>query len=700
MLQRLFFRLRLGQLRRGCLLLLLQSLFLRLRPGQQSRGCLLLLLQRLFFRLRLGQLRRSLLLALFQGFPGSNGLFQFGREFGLLLAELFVFTGDPDQQFVLLAELIGHAGDGFRFHLVFGGGFADFQLKVLHPGFQQSDLALTGGQRGGGNGQFFPFFRQFHFQFAASAFGLGQTTLSGRDLCFQDHRIAMFFQGFDLVERGIPFGREAFDVHAGGRQLVFQRFGKLIVDFRGEQLPFLHGGFQLFSQRGIVLAELPERALELAELFGDRIVRLGEIVPLFDVHDQIFFQFRDFPVQRGHLGFQIGAGRTQTFQLGLDAVVLIAQDQRIGLDFFGKLIGRDPARPEFAQFGGSLFEFRGLLRQLCFQTGGLGFGFLQGIGQLFLFFRILPDDPLGGFQFGGIFFGKVRIIGGLPGMFRGQGAELFFQAVVLGGAFPERLGISGAFVLFRRELLFQLGGAGRVFPLLLLDLVELQFQGGKLFFQIGALGHQTADLFECGFRAGGIGTDPGQLLLEFLDLFFPQSIFLHCLPETAFQVAAGGSRHSGGRSGGRGLPCRGQHGRSAVQSAFRRIGGIIGPAFGGHQTAPAQIQPVFDHAPVPLRVLPTDFQKRFQRFLIQGQRFRIFAGHHLHFALVVVFETLPPDIPQFAGDSAVGRAERTVALCDRLLVRQKRGAQEHQQENTVFHQKFLIHENPPYTART
>ena len=210
--------------------------------------------------------------------------------------------------------------------------------------------------------------------------------------------------------------------------------------------------------------------------------------------------------------------------------------------------------------------------------------------------------------------------------------------------FPVGLDICCAFILFCSKQLLELGGPGRCLFLFRLEFLKLQPDGHQLFFQTGAFFHESADLFQCRFRTGCSGTQLRQFSLEFFDLFFPEVVFLDRILQSAVQFAAGCSRGRGRDRSSRPGFCSSRQ-FAPVQGSFRCIRGFIRPAFCCGQTAPAQIQTIFDHISVPLRILPPHFLKGFHGFLIQGQRLGIFAGDHFHFPFLIVFESLPPNIP-------------------------------------------------------
>ena len=297
--------------------------------------------------------------------------FGLGGESGIIIVFAFQFSRDLSNRLI----------PDFNFCSIAAG----FQLQFLHLIFQHGNFIFTGSQCGGGDSQFFAFFCKPDFDFTAEPLSLSLFAPGAGHSRFQNSGITETFQPGDLFCRSIPFRSKTFYIAAGGGKLVLERFGKLVVDFCCEQFAFFECCIQFFPQLGILRPDPVQRGFQIAELFRDRVVGFGKIIALFDIDDQVFFEFCDFIVQDGDLGVELCPDSPQVFQFCSELAVFFPQDDSIGFDFFGEFICGDPSGAKFTHFRGGLLVFPGFLSKIIFESGDFCLGIPQGCGQFIQF---------------------------------------------------------------------------------------------------------------------------------------------------------------------------------------------------------------------------------------------------------------------------------------------------------------------------
>ena len=187
-------------------------------------------------------------------------------------------------------------------------------------------------------------------QFRTDSPRFRELTFLHRQTRFQFRRIPEFLQFRQLLECGIFLSGKLFRLLLRFRQTVFQGFGKLVVDFRRQLIPFRCRAVQLVPEFRIIRRNFAERFFQFAELFGNGVIRLGKIIALFNIDHQILFEFGNLRIQNFRLFIQFRPFRAQFFQVSAELAVFFAQCLGIRFNFFRQFIRRKPSGAQFPQF--------------------------------------------------------------------------------------------------------------------------------------------------------------------------------------------------------------------------------------------------------------------------------------------------------------------------------------------------------------
>ena len=413
---------------------------------------------------------------------------------------------------------------------------------------------------------------------------------------------------------------------------------EFFIDLAGKKVTIRRRLCKLFPDCGIVVGKASGTFFQFRNAFGQCVIRFGKRIALFDIRDQILFQFCAFGKSCRELFVRIrffrDGGGNGLFQS------LVVFFNGGGLCFNSAGCCGD------ALFG---FQFADLFRG--FFSGPRLFSKLPGGGRETLF-RI-TEFPVGGgeiilklfaFDLGkGLFIGKRsgNVFEHLVAFFllRGQFAVLFPDVRKLLVLLLDKLHERRCFRLFGGQKFFGLGRDGNFF-MLFQKFGILQIQKGKLFFQHIAFGKQSFNLFDGGIAAFGAVTDVFQFALKRFQLFFQFLIFYG--NRLVFLVLFAD------------CPCF----RLILLPLLHALSGfhsLLRLAFRRSDSAGGKADSVINHAPVPVRILLFHLIERVEGLLIEGNGLLVSAGNHFHFPFFKQLESLAPEIPELQGKLTVRR---------------------------------------------